>query len=211
MGVKERRTREKENRRSQILDASRTLLFKKGIHSVTIQQIAKLAELSVGTIYFYYKSKEEIFAALQEEGLEILHEAVRAAAARPGAASEKIEAIAEAYFEFSESHRDYYHIINYFLSAPQVIFPDHLKDRIDRQGNRTLSLITTIIEEGGRSGEFAGVDPRRCAVVLWGLLYGIIQFWKLRGTSLKDDDQREIYRYGVARLVAGMKKGALKR
>ena len=35
-------------------------------------KIARQAELAVGTIYFYFRSKEEIFAALQEEGLELL-------------------------------------------------------------------------------------------------------------------------------------------
>ncbi len=211
MGVHERRTREKEKRRTQILDAARTLLLKKGIHSITIKQIAKLAELSVGTIYFYYASKEEIFAALQEEGLEILHDVILAVKSGPGTCVEKIEGIAAVYFEFSEEHRDYYNIINYFLSAPQVIFADHLKERIDLQGNRILSIITDIIEEGSAKGEFTGVNPRRCAIIIWGLLYGIIQFRKLKGTILKDDDQREIYRYGVARMIAGMKEDARKR
>ena len=71
MGLKERRRREKEERRMQILDAARKLLFTKGINATSINQIAKLAELGVGTIYFYYRNKEELFAALQEEGLEI--------------------------------------------------------------------------------------------------------------------------------------------
>ncbi len=70
MGLKERRSREKEARRNQILDAARALLFEKGLHATSINQIAKQAELGVGTIYFYYRSKEEIFADLQEEGLD---------------------------------------------------------------------------------------------------------------------------------------------
>ena len=72
MGLKERREREKEARKRQILAAARRLLFKKGIQSTSINQIARTAELGVGTIYFYYQSKEEIFYSLQEEGLDIL-------------------------------------------------------------------------------------------------------------------------------------------
>jgi len=72
MGLKERRAKEKEARRNQILDAARALLFEKGLQATSINQIAKQAELGVGTIYIYYRSKEEIFAELQEEGLEIL-------------------------------------------------------------------------------------------------------------------------------------------
>lgn len=61
MGRKERREREKEARKRQILAADRKLLFKKGIQAIRINQIARTAELGVGTIYFYYQSKEEIF------------------------------------------------------------------------------------------------------------------------------------------------------
>ena len=72
MGIKQRRRREKEHRRQQILDAARTLLFEKGLNAISVNQIARQAELAVGTIYFYFRSKEDIFAVLQEEGLELL-------------------------------------------------------------------------------------------------------------------------------------------
>jgi AcrR family transcriptional regulator len=78
MGLKERREREKEARKGQILTAARSLLFKKGIQATSINQIARKAELGVGTIYFYYQSKEEIFYWLQEEGLDILFKTIDA-------------------------------------------------------------------------------------------------------------------------------------
>ena len=55
MSLKERREREKEERRKQILDAARALLFEKGLNSTSMNQIAKQAEIGVATIYFYYK------------------------------------------------------------------------------------------------------------------------------------------------------------
>jgi len=68
MGSKERREREREQRKSHILNTARELLLEKGLSATSINQIAKRSELSVGAIYFYYKDKEEIFAALQVEG-----------------------------------------------------------------------------------------------------------------------------------------------
>lgn len=76
MGVKERKAVEKQARRNQILDAARTLLFSSGINNISISKISKQAELSVGTIYFYYKNKEQIFVALQEEGLALLYSTI---------------------------------------------------------------------------------------------------------------------------------------
>ncbi len=78
MGVEERRKREREQRKKDILDAARTLLFEKGIQATSVNAIAKKSELSIGTIYFYFKNKEEIYTALQEEGLEILYDMVTA-------------------------------------------------------------------------------------------------------------------------------------
>ncbi len=72
MGVKERRELEKQARRDQILDAARKLLFSQGIEKISISRISKEAELGVGTIYFYFKNKEDIFIALQQEGVDVL-------------------------------------------------------------------------------------------------------------------------------------------
>ena len=92
MGLKERREREKEARKQQILTAARTLLFKKGIQATSINQIARTAELGVGTIYFYYQSKEEIFYSLQEEGLDILFDQIDAIGQTDSSPQEKLRA-----------------------------------------------------------------------------------------------------------------------
>ena len=54
MGLKERREREKQARREQILSAARGLLHKKGINAASMNQIAKKAELGVATLYSYF-------------------------------------------------------------------------------------------------------------------------------------------------------------
>ncbi|HBL52845.1 MAG TPA: TetR family transcriptional regulator, partial [Syntrophaceae bacterium] len=53
MGSKERREREREQRKSHILNTARELLLGKGLSATSINQIAKRSELSVGAIYFY--------------------------------------------------------------------------------------------------------------------------------------------------------------
>ena len=77
VGLKERRSREKELRKKQILDAARALLLKKGISSTSMNKIARDAELSVGTLYIYFKNKEDLYAELQEEGLNLLYDKVK--------------------------------------------------------------------------------------------------------------------------------------
>lgn len=62
-----RRQREREERYQTILRAAESLFAKVGYHQTSINQIADLAEVSVGTVYFYFKNKEDLLIQLFEE------------------------------------------------------------------------------------------------------------------------------------------------
>jgi len=207
MGLRERRTREKEQRRLQILDAARSLVLKYGVFAASVQQIAKLAELSVGTIYLYFGSKEEIFATLQEEILDLMNEELEEAIERASGPAEGLRAIARVYNDFSIENKKYFDVINYFLSPSDIIFPPHLKSEIDLHGNRILSLVVDVIERGVREGAFVAENPKRCAVVMWATIHGLIQFRKLRDTILRGEDFDALYRYSVECFIAGLASG----
>jgi AcrR family transcriptional regulator len=197
MGSQERREREKEARKNQILKAARTLLLKKGLHETTMNQIARLSELSVGTIYLYYRNKEDIFAALQAEGLELMNRQVAEAVAAVTSPEDKIRTIAQTYLEFSEKQKNYYDIINYFLSTPEQVFPARLKNRIDRTGGKILQFCFEAIEEGIRTGAFRKVNARKHTIWLWGMLHGLIQFKKLEKTILKNENYGSLVQYAI--------------
>lgn len=206
MGLKERREREKEARKQQILTAARKLLFKKGLQSTSINQIARTAELGVGTIYFYYQSKEEIFYSLQEEGLDILFREIDAIGRTIKPPDEKLRETGMAYLRFSSAQKDYFDIINYFLATPSVVLGSELKQRIDRKGNRILKLIDRFIRAGVSSGIFRPVDSKKYAVMFWGALHGLTQFKKFEDTILEGEDHQHIFYYAVDQLVDGLKR-----
>ena len=64
MGIAERREREKDQRRNTILDAAEKVFFSQGINLATMDGVAEEAELSKGTLYLYFKSKEELFLGI---------------------------------------------------------------------------------------------------------------------------------------------------
>jgi len=204
MGLKERRERERDERRRQILVAARALLSKQGLGGASIHQIAKRAELGVGTIYFYYRSKEELFAALQQEGLEVLQTRVKAAGDRGKSPADRLKKIALAYFRFSEENKDYFDIINYFLASPEEVFTPELKDLVDRQGGRILQEVEAVIREGIAEGAFRKVNARRVSIMLWGTLHGLIQFKKMKDTVLQGEDHAAVYKDAVEHLVQSL-------
>lgn len=67
-----RRQREREQRYQTILKAAETLFAREGYHKANMEQLADMAEVSVGTVYFYFKNKEDLLIHLMAEiGFEL--------------------------------------------------------------------------------------------------------------------------------------------
>ena len=65
MGIAERKERERQQRREEIIKAAEEIFFSRGTESATMDEVAERAELSKGTLYLYFKSKEDF-------GLELI-------------------------------------------------------------------------------------------------------------------------------------------
>ena len=72
MGIQERKIREKEQRRRQIMQAAKLVFSAKGFNRATMEEIAGEAELSPGTLYLYFKNKEELHTSLSIDILKYL-------------------------------------------------------------------------------------------------------------------------------------------
>jgi AcrR family transcriptional regulator len=204
-GPGRRRRREREERRQQILDAARLLLSRKGLKAVSVNQIARQAELGVGTLYFYFRSKEDIFASLQDEGLRLLHGVIAAAAAAADDPRDQLRGMARAYLEFSRRQANYFEIINYFLSSPDVLFSASVKRQIDSHGRQILQQVAEAIERGAAAGLFRALPTYRTAIVFWGLLHGLLPFRKMRDTLLRGEDHQVLLEYAVEQFLDSLR------
>ena len=81
MTVAQRRRRERQQRRAQILEAAQTVFTERGLAAATMDQVAAAAEVSKGTLYLYFRSKDELFMGLASEVAEATHEAIAGIAA----------------------------------------------------------------------------------------------------------------------------------
>ncbi|MCP4673116.1 MAG: TetR/AcrR family transcriptional regulator [Desulfobacula sp.] len=205
MGVKERKALERQNRKNQILDAARNLLFSSGIDSVSINKISKEAELGVGTIYFYFKNKEQIFAALQKEGLALLFSTILKISKTGVSQEEKLRQIALSYYNFSKEHKNYFDLINYFLISPATFFEPDLKNQIDMSGNKILLIIQNIVDKGTEQKVFKEQDCQKFSIMFWGTLHGLTHFKKLEKTILGNQNIDKIYEYSVEKLIHSIK------
>ena len=204
MGVAERRAREWAERKSQILNAARKLLFERGLEGTTVNQIARQAELSPSALYTYFKNKEEIIAALSQEGLSLLR-ALASELIEPDASPrQRLTQLAAAYWTFSREQREYFDIINHFLISPRPVLNENLKTMVDQQGESILAFGRSAVEDGVDAGDFRAVDPARFMLMFWASINGMIQLEKLQNTLLKGWNHQELYWYTVDSMLDGI-------
>jgi AcrR family transcriptional regulator len=109
MGVQERREREKQGIREEILAAARALFVEEGCENVSIRKIAEKIEYSPGTIYLYFQDKAEILAQISEETFSRLEH--KLAAINRDLAVEPLERLRRglrAYIQFGLEHPNRY-------------------------------------------------------------------------------------------------------
>ncbi len=114
MGITERRKREKEQRKKEILDAAEPLFFSREYDDVPMDEIATIAELNKATIYLYFKNKETLFSAIVLRGIRNLNTMYQECIETqvPGVA--KAALLEETYYRFTRQHPDYQRLIKYY-------------------------------------------------------------------------------------------------
>ena len=110
MGIRERKAREKEARRSDILEAAKTVFFEHGFQAATMEQIAREAELSKGTLYLYFSSKEELYVTVFMEGLDELNRRLRRAVEQGKGSEDRLRSLGRAYLDFYCEQKNYFDI-----------------------------------------------------------------------------------------------------
>lgn len=177
MTVSTRRQREQQLRRESIVEAAWKLFERNGFEQTTVDQIAALAELGKGTIYSYFKSKEEIYIAILEKKLDLLEEKMKEAVAHPQSA---VDALYGLYDAFIEYHRDR----KGFIDTLFVQIDDQILYRLGgvvgglkSKASVWMEIVGNTIRWGIERGEFGPVDVERISKTIVGMILGlIIQF-----------------------------------
>lgn len=182
MGIAERKEREKEQRKNDIVDAAERVFFEDGHESATMDDVAEEAELSKGTLYLYFKNKEDLYLAIHLRGNRIMHALFEKAVKDAKTGIEKTRAIGQAYVEFFNTYPNYFDAMLYFESR-DIDFedPDSVAAACIREGKATLELLIESIVTGIQDKSIrADIDPVKTAINLWGQTTGVLQVASLK-------------------------------
>jgi TetR/AcrR family transcriptional regulator len=116
MGISERRQREKELRKTEIINAAERLFFSRSYEDVSMDDIAREVELNKATLYLYFENKETLFATIVLRGVRILEEKYRQCREKQVPGIVKVVMMGQAYYQFSTEYPDYLRLIHFFGS-----------------------------------------------------------------------------------------------
>ena len=209
MGIRERKERERERRRQQIIVAAKRVFSERGFSKATMEDIAREAELSPGTLYLYFKNKDELYASLSLRILQYLIirlEHVNANAEM--VPMDKVNALVDAMFDLYDF--DPITIINMFhLQSSETLknLSEDLLAEIEDLSRKSLGAIAAIFREGIDSGEFVERHPIALADIFWSLFAGVI-LWESSKKILNDEKDylKETLRMAFDIFVRGLRK-----
>jgi AcrR family transcriptional regulator len=174
MGIEERKKREKEERRNQIIKTARKEFIHSGLRHASIKEIARKAELSPRTIYTYFNNKQELYGAVLLNGLRILRRKIAKIASREDDPANALELVKKAYANFYKTNREYFRIMIFigFHDIHEEVGAA-ICHEISDEVVGCISAVSEIIEKGKRRGVLNGGDPKKLSWLLWSLFIGI--------------------------------------
>lgn len=175
MGVAERKQREKEQKRNAILDCAEKLFISKGFKDTSVDDIANCAEYSKGTMYLYFKSKDEMFMNIYNRALGLMYSEFRASVKNRETGKDKIHAIGDAHFKFLKKYPDYYSIMRFFDSFDFDF--SNLED-VMTQISTTSKLIDILMIDAIKLGQQDGtirndIDAEMICILLQSMSTGV--------------------------------------
>jgi AcrR family transcriptional regulator len=201
MGVRERRARERENLRQEILDAAREMFVREGYGSVSIRKIAEKVEHSPGTLYLHFQDKAEILHNLCAETFSKLHKRLEAIEKDSSDPFESLRRGLLSYIRFGLENPSEY-TVTFILPSPEDIAE---KAKADSPGFDCFKRLRDIVQRCIDAGSIASKDAEETAQALWAGVHGITSLLVAHGGFPFVEETRLVERV-VAILLEGVRK-----
>jgi len=170
MSLSDRKLEERKQRKELILNGALEVFKRSGIEGATIDEIAIQSGFGKATLYYYFKSKEEVFSAILTNGWEKLWLDLEPTIAK--SYDSPREMFLNLLLKISDNVKARPGLFEFLFNAPKK----HVFDSKPwaKYQERIYSVIQTIIEEGIALGEFPNTDPKVLFKALGGLFMGLV-------------------------------------
>jgi TetR/AcrR family fatty acid metabolism transcriptional regulator len=183
----------------QIIEAAVRVFAREGYYNSRVSDIAREAGIAAGTIYLYFRTKDDILVTLFRDKMAEFVGALRKAIAGEPDAASKVRRLVSLHFSMLEENPDLAEVVQVELRQGQKFFRGASSQEIGAY----FALIGSVLEEGVAQGRFRSDLPVKVATkMLFGAMDQMATSWVLgkRGYQLVDtaDAVAEIFLQGVS-------------
>ncbi|MBC8081645.1 MAG: TetR/AcrR family transcriptional regulator [Hymenobacter sp.] len=167
----------KEQKYNLILGVSERLMREKGLYSLNMDEVSQASGLAKGTLYLYFKSKEEIFATLTLKARVLLLEEFRRAVAQVAEPVEQLGAIITANYTFLRHNVLYYELVSYYEIDERASESPAMAAVI----GEIIDLVVAVVVAGQAKGTITrDVEAGELALTMWGMTVGVMQLLRVK-------------------------------
>ncbi len=189
-----------EKKKELLLNVAQSIFSRFGLFKTTIDEIAKLARVGKSTIYYYFKSKEDIFKAVVEKELNTLREKINQALINVENPQERLKIFLLTRMKYLRELANIYNALqNDYLD--HYTFIQQLRTDYD---NEEIILIKEILQKGIDEERFAIDDVELTSTVILVTLKGVEFEWSTKF------DEKEIVK-NIDKLLDLLFNGILRR
>jgi len=188
----------KEEKRRQILEAAISVFARNGYFNSRVSEIAREAGVADGTIYIYFKSKEDILSAIFEEALQQFIESAKEELSAIRDPRQRLERIAYLHLKQLGSNRD-------LASVFQIEFRHNIMfmERFTRTRLRDyFAIIQEAILDGQEQNLFRPINSKFATKLFFGMLDELVTSWLISGKEYQLEDAAkpaaEVFVFGIA-------------
>lgn len=173
-GVGARARARSGDKRDRILDAAVRVFAKEGFHATKVSDIARAAGVADGTIYLYFKSKEELLVSLFEDRVERLLRYLGSELEKIDSVPQKYRRIVELQLGIFQDERELAEVVTIILRESTKLIKEFAAPKFMEY----LDAIAKVVAEGQARGDFrSDVSPHLVARATFGALDGIALTW----------------------------------
>jgi AcrR family transcriptional regulator len=186
--------------KTALLLAATEVFGERGFDGASVRAITSRAGTNLGAVTYHFGSKAALFEAVLLRALDLLHDALEQAAARPGPALTRLEAVVTAHFHFVGHHPELRRLMLQVLIADRRI-PETAVSSL----RRVPALVGRLIAEGQLEGTIRRGDPRLLTVsvmaqpIMLNLLRPVLRLGP--GINLDEPDVRATTLAGALRFI----------
>jgi TetR/AcrR family transcriptional regulator len=173
-----RKEREYQIRRGEILQAAAKLFGTKGYHATTMNEIAKEAEFSTGSLYNFFNNKEELYFSLLYEKVEELEGFLKGVKEMSGTARARFERMVEIILDYFEKEKDFFKVFAVYRdSFFEATLRGDFAQQIRTKFITFIEDLASVAEEGISGGEFRCFSGQEIAMTFMAIIHSFLAMW----------------------------------